>query len=188
MIFYHYCSVETFKNIISSKVLWLSDLTKSNGDEEVIRTFQILWKSVRLRLLDSDLDPKIVTQEIEVLDRQFDIEILLDAPYGCCFCMSGDVLQQWQEYGERTKGVVLGFDFDWFSGLQKQMPHPNSNISHAIGYSSVIYSNKDLEGSLGVRYNKRHRKLSEHINLIKIEFAYSLPCSADRLTHFAACA
>ena len=36
---YHYCTVETFKSILQSKVLWLCDLTDSNDEQEVIRTF-----------------------------------------------------------------------------------------------------------------------------------------------------
>ena len=43
---YHYCTVDTFKNIMSSKVLWLSDLTDSNDDQEVERTFVNLWEGV----------------------------------------------------------------------------------------------------------------------------------------------
>lgn len=145
MIFYHYCSVETFKNILKSKVLWLSDLTKSNDDEEVTRTFQILWKRVRQRLLESDLDQEIVIREIEMLDQQYELEVQMYPPYGCCFCLSEDVLQQWQEYGDKTKGVVLGFDFNWFSDIEHQMPHPSINIKQAIGYSEVLYHNKELE-------------------------------------------
>ena len=40
---YHYCTVETFKSILQSKVLWLCDLTDSNDEQEVIRTFVVLW-------------------------------------------------------------------------------------------------------------------------------------------------
>ena len=34
---------KTFKNILKSKVLWLCDLTDSNDEQEVIRTFVVLW-------------------------------------------------------------------------------------------------------------------------------------------------
>ena len=40
---YHYCTVKMFKNILKSKVLWLCDLTDSNDEQEVIRTFVVLW-------------------------------------------------------------------------------------------------------------------------------------------------
>ncbi|MBS3950844.1 MAG: DUF2971 domain-containing protein [Peptococcaceae bacterium] len=145
MIAYHYCSVETLKNILNSKVLWLSDLTKSNDSQELVRTFDILWAKVRQRLLDSDLDKSIVTPQIEILDKQFSLELQLYPPYGCCLCQRADVLQQWLEYGDRTKGVVLGFELNWFSDIQHQIPHPNSYIRQAIGYHEVFYHNNAVE-------------------------------------------
>lgn len=125
--------------------MWLSDLTKSIDNQEVSRTFQILWQGVRQRLLEIDLDKEIVTNVIDTLDHQFDIELQISPPYGCCFCKSGDVLQQWLEYGDKTKGVVLGFDFDWFSGLIEQMPHPNTSLKQSIGYNGVLYHNKEID-------------------------------------------
>lgn len=47
---YHYCTVDTFKSILKSKVLWLCDLTDSNDEQEVIRTFVVLWEGVRRTL------------------------------------------------------------------------------------------------------------------------------------------
>ena len=102
MIFYHYGSVETFENIPTSKVLWLSNLTKSNDGEEVIRTFQILWERVKQRLTNSDLEQEMVTKVIKMLDQQYKIEVQTHLPCGCSFCHSGDLLQQWQEYGGKT--------------------------------------------------------------------------------------
>lgn len=122
IIYFHYCNVETFKSIINSKVLWLSDLTASNDTQEVTRTFCDLWGTVKNRLLQSDLNPDIVNPEIEILDQQYKLEIQIDKPYGCCFCKDSDLLQQWLEYGDKTRGVVLGFDFDWFDGLRRDMP------------------------------------------------------------------
>jgi hypothetical protein len=144
-IYYHYCSVDTFKKIMDSKVLWLSNLIESNDTQEVTRTFDILWSAVKARLLDSDIDPDIIVQEIDILDRQFELELLVDKPYGVCFCQSPDVLQQWIVYGDNTKGVVLGFDFDWFKGLERQMPHPSSVFHHTIGYDDTLYHTKWLE-------------------------------------------
>lgn len=140
-IYFHYCSVETFKNIINSKVFWLSNLTESNDEEEVSRTFINLWNAVKIKLLKSDLESNLVEKLIDVLDKQYMVELQVDKPYGVCFCKTGDLLQQWIEYGDRTRGVSLGFDFSWFNVLQKDMPHPNSNIYHAIGYDDVVYDN-----------------------------------------------
>ena len=42
---------------------------------------------------------------------------MVDKPYGVCFCKDWDILQQWLEYGDRTKGVALGFDLSWFDDI-----------------------------------------------------------------------
>lgn len=130
---------------MQSKVLWLSDMTKSNDTQEVTRTFCDLWKAVKKRLLESDLDPDIIRQEIEILDHQYKIETQIDKPYGICFCRGPDELQQWLEYGDKTKGIVLGFDFDWFKGLERNMPHPSVNFLHTIGYEQVLYHDEQIE-------------------------------------------
>jgi hypothetical protein len=95
--------------------------------------------------MESDLDSNVVKQEIKILDKQYETEVLVDPPYGCCFCEYGDILQQWQEYGDKTRGVFLGIDINWFSGIKNQMPHPNVKIEKAIGYSKVYYHTKEVE-------------------------------------------
>lgn len=144
-IHFHYCSVDTFKSITKSKVLWLSDLTQSNDTQEVTRTFNIIWETVKKRLLNSDLDRDILKKEIEILDQQYQIEVQFAKPYGICFCKNRDVLQQWLEYGDKTRGVVLGFDLDWFQGLERKMPHPSVNFNDSIGYENVEYHSKRHE-------------------------------------------
>lgn len=34
-ILYHYCSLETFQNIVENKSIWLSDVQKSNDSKEL---------------------------------------------------------------------------------------------------------------------------------------------------------
>jgi len=130
---------------MNNKVLWLADLTESNDKQEVTRTFKTLWDAVKMRLRESDLDKTVVESEIEILDNQYSLEVQIDKPYGTCFCKYADVLQQWLEYGDKTKGLVLGFDLEWFKGLKKQMPHPSSKQSQFVGYESMLYHDKALE-------------------------------------------
>lgn len=45
---YHYCTVEIFKNILQSKVLWLCDLTDSNDEQESLELlFFFVKKSIK---------------------------------------------------------------------------------------------------------------------------------------------
>lgn len=146
-LYFHYCKVSTSKEIMNSKVLWLADLTETNDTQEVTRTFQTLWNVVKIRLKENDLDLEVVEPVIEMLDKQYSIEVEIDKPFGTCFCKYADVLQQWLEYGDKTKGVVLGFVLAWFKNLKKQMPHPSSSQSQSLGHESALYHNKALEDS-----------------------------------------
>ncbi len=144
---YHYCTTETFINIMSSKVLWLSDLTASNDDQEVERTFVNLWNGVKARLRQTDLPKEMLEQTIEIIDKQYKVELMVDPPYGICFCQKEDLLFQWQEYGGNTRGVSLGFDINWFikNGIKQQMPCPSGIQSDAIGCDGVIYHSDEFE-------------------------------------------
>lgn len=77
---YHYCSVETFKNILQSKVLWLCDLTDSNDEQEVIRTFVVLWKRVKKRLEQTDIPNAVLDNAFHLINQQFKTEIQTDPP------------------------------------------------------------------------------------------------------------
>lgn len=59
-LYFHYCSVATFKEVMNSKVLWLADLTESNDTQEVTRTFETLWDAVKIRLSESDLYKEVI--------------------------------------------------------------------------------------------------------------------------------
>ena len=144
---YHYCTVDTFKNIMSSKVLWLSDLTDSNDDQEVERTFVNLWEGVKKRLRQTDLPKDMLEQTIDMIDKQYKVELIAEPPYGICFCQKEDSLYQWKEYGGNAQGLSLGFDINWFirNGIKQQMPHPNSIQSNAIGCDCVKYHSEEFE-------------------------------------------
>ena len=148
---YHYCSVETFKNILQSKVLWLCDLTDSNDEQEVIRTFVVLWKRVKKRLEQTDIPNVVLDNAFQLINQQFKTEIQTDPPYGVCFCQKEDISSQWTEYGDHTKGLSLGFDINWFihnDGIKQQKPHPSRIQSNAIGCDTVIYHSEEFEAQM----------------------------------------
>lgn len=149
-IAYHYCTVETLQSILNSKVLWLCDLTDSNDDEEVIRTFVNLWDGVKKRLKETDIPPDVLESVIGLIDAQYKVEITSAPPYGICFCEDEDLLYQWKEYGDNTRGVSIGFDLNWFirNGIKQQMPHPSSIQSHAIGVENVVYHSEKFENEM----------------------------------------
>ena len=101
-VFYYYCKLSTFKSMLHSKTLWLTDLTKSNDAEEVFRAYCNLWNRVKLLLEQSDLPKDILKSQIEACDSNFRIQSYSDVPYGCCLCTEDDLVQQWNEYGDSS--------------------------------------------------------------------------------------
>lgn len=175
-IVYHYCTIETFKNIMASKVLWLSDLTDSNDDQEVERTFVNLWEGVKSRLRKTDLPEEMLEQAIAAIDNQYKVELISDPPYGICFCQKEDLLSQWKEYGDNTRGLSLGFDINWFikRGIRQQKPHPSAIQSNAIGCDGVIYHSDVFEEQMAeICYQAlKERGLQSGLTLIRPTFKH----------------
>lgn len=144
-MYYYYCKMGTFKSMLESKTLWLTDLTKSNDSQEVMRAYQNLWERVKNQLKETDIDKKLLFSQFEMLASTFQIQSVVDVPFGCCFCSEKDLVQQWKEYGENGAGVSVGFDLDSISGLTRQYPITSADITHAIGYEAVIYDSEQLE-------------------------------------------
>lgn len=141
-IAYHYCSADTFINIMQSKVLWLCNLTESNDEDELRITYSTIWDSVKEGLKSTDLNKDDLSDVIKIIDNQCKIQISVDPPFGICFCRQEDLLSQWKEYGDETKGLSLGFDLNWFirHGIKQQKPMTSFIQSNAIGIDNVIYS------------------------------------------------
>lgn len=144
-VFYYYCKMDTFKSMLETKTLWLTDLTKSNDSEEVTRTYRNLWERIRARLNTTDIDKDLLDSQFEMLDSAFQVQSIVDIPFGCCFCADSDLVQQWREYGDDGYGVSVGFDLDAIPGLHQQYPITSTDITHAIGYEKVIYDSEQLE-------------------------------------------
>ena len=99
MMLYHYCSNETFKAIIESGNIWLSDISKSNDSTELIS--EILKQKAKLS-----------SSQTKELDQANSLIEAHDAFIYWAFCMSeeGDLLSQWRGYGDDGRGFSIGFD------------------------------------------------------------------------------
>ena len=119
---YHYCSMSKMVNIIRSKQLWMSDISKSNDFEEMQLfipeiyyeveelynkiPFPFKYKGVdginALRFIQKDVDDR--------MSRVFSMGGLTS--YVACFCEDGDDLSLWRGYADDGKGCAIGFSFD----------------------------------------------------------------------------
>lgn len=147
MIAYYYCSFDVFSSMLGSKCIWLTDLTKSNDSQEVVRLYDNIWDDIKSRLKQSNLDQDIVDLTIQQFEYARAPQIYFDVPFGCCMSYENDLVQQWREYGDKGKGVSIGFDLDWFS-IKRQLPSTTCSVSSSIGYEAVIYDSMKLRDDL----------------------------------------
>lgn len=148
-LLYHYCTEETFKSIIKSKNLWLTKIIKTNDAEEVARTYDIIWPQIY-----DELSKRFYgdANKLDVLDRinkqvQIDKEDSPDEqmnPFGICFSINRDLAQNWNEYGDKSRGLAIGFSEDIMYGIKHDMPHPNAIVDNSIGWNQVYYDRDDL--------------------------------------------
>lgn len=129
---YHYCSVETFRKIITNKELWLTDVTKSNDSKELRLAFEKITEQ-----LNSKVNPEIIGTELSNplvrfrdFFRNFKVTNLLF--HVCCFSYDADSLSQWAMYANDATGIAIGFDSTKFFKLTKQC--------NEIDFDKVEYS------------------------------------------------
>ena len=149
MLLYHYCGYEKFESIIKSKTLWLTQIVKSNDLEEVNRTFEIIWKRIKNDIEKGISNLPNSADIMQELNSQMDVELYVatdgdETPYGVCLSINRDLSQNWNEYGDMSRGMALGFSSELMTGIPHDRPHPSTNLAHAIGWNQVYYDRDDL--------------------------------------------
>lgn len=95
-LIYHYCSVETFLEIIKNKSFRFSNTFYMN-DQTDFNWFKHL------------LDDKIKEAEAkgDFIEEMFK-KMSIQYAYACCFSKKGDDLSQWRAYSDDGRGVSIG--------------------------------------------------------------------------------
>ncbi len=127
---WHYCSNSTFKKIIESHSLWLTDSTAMNDSTEckfIEETVNEYYKE----------KPK---SQFEEIIKQ-NLSINFDKPrFLACFSMDCDLLSQWCKYADDGRGVAIGFDTEVLDLPDNLLLGGTSD--HNLGFSRVIYDKK----------------------------------------------
>ena len=143
-IFYHYCSVENFFNIIKSRNLRLCNSYKMNDYMENTYIDVVIDKS--LKKLGVDLN----NTNIEKLRRDYKKNKAKWRSYISCLSKSGDALSQWRAYGDDGQGVAIGFNLSKLNivdALKMESSKLENGINEykGLSYAEVIYEeNKQL--------------------------------------------
>lgn len=131
-ILYHYCSVETFFNIIKGANLWLSDIAKSNDYQECMVCREIVNERIK-EYLKNDI------KSLEAWENWYKngVEVNSSIRTFCvCFSESEDQLSQWRGYAQDGKGIAIGFD-------KKILEELNLISEYHIAFGKVIYNNSE---------------------------------------------
>lgn len=109
-VVYHYCSVETFFQIITNHTLRLSDIEKSNDFMEKKWAIRQCLGHIKNNLNNPSYpcarQPEIAGSLLAKLEeqlQQYNTMIL-----AACFSSERDLLSQWRGYGENGYGVCIG--------------------------------------------------------------------------------
>ena len=154
-LLYHYCSVETFFQIIKNQTLRLTNIQYMNDSEELHYGLDQIEK----------LDTNASKSKKEHRDY---ISI-----YAMCFSEEGDLLSQWRGYGDNAEGVSIGFDFSILKDekvLQEEDIHRSkiSSLEYFHSLQKVIYNLKDQEKKIN-EFIKCRKTFSDQINRVAMK-------------------
>jgi hypothetical protein len=106
-ILYQFCSVDSFRKLIASKVIWCTDLSSANDPRELNLGLQYVidgMKFVRENEYKGRVGEfleKIIGELTSASERQ---------QFFCaCFSLLRDALPMWSQYGDNHRGVAIGF-------------------------------------------------------------------------------
>lgn len=135
---YHYCSLETFDAIISSQIIRLSEITKSNDSQEIDHTLS--QASIIFKKMIAEV-PQVEEWYVPIiaapLDMHFTSYHSIKRYAAACFSYAEDNLSQWRGYADNGKGISLGFDKELLLNEYK-------NFVSDLGTANDIYSEMDF--------------------------------------------
>lgn len=129
---YHYCSSNTFQQIVTNGTIRLSSLTLSNDSLE-----GKLVKDVVRRIANADKLDYFTCEKL--IGRVSDLEKLFDG-LGLCLSKVGDLLSQWRGYGDDGYGVSIGFSrryLDHLSAKQRSKGLSGFSVQDVV-YDPVV--------------------------------------------------
>ena len=128
-LLYHYCSVETFFQIITNQTLRLTNIQYMNDAEELHYGLDMLGEA---------------EDKYKLIDKRSRDYVNI---YAMCFSEEGDLLSQWRGYGDNAEGVSIGFDFSMLrKENQLHIPRDKKTNAHYIhSLQQVIYNPEEQE-------------------------------------------
>jgi len=143
-IIYHYCSLEAFYSIITTKSFWLFSLDSSNDLEETTGAENIIDKVLEEEKYRSIKKPDNPRQE------EF---------YALSCTYKRDSALHFNKYADNDKGVCLGIDTDVFNKYLKTTSQVNLFFSYFY-FLEVIYDDNKKEKEIKKYLDERLRYIN----------------------------
>ena len=155
-VVYHYCGVEAFNEILSSRILRLSNVYLMNDYEEHGR----LIDRANSLILGPNTDDS--TGWHKALSEPFPWN---RTPYVGCFSSERDLLSQWRAYSDHGEGFAIGFNTDY---LKLRLKEYHSASQAMLHFDRVEYDEETQDSKLkklleghGVRIECDNDSISE---------------------------
>lgn len=142
-VMYHYCSLEAFMGIITSKCLWMTSAAYTNDALEM----NSINKCVQKVLENIYKHRDISFEEFKKKGEWYENNEKASMPFICCFSENLNNFSQWRLYADDCQGVAIAFNM---AKLRDRLGIVDSPNILEEGYSGdwVHYISKDKEAEL----------------------------------------
>lgn len=135
---YHYCNTAAFQSIISTKQVWLTDITKLNDTSEYRSGLDLIFEILK----EKGLSDQPIFQELAADKINSTFSILVG-----CFSKDGDAGSQWRLYADDSKGLSVGFDeteIEQFNMFNRYTENGHQPITSHVKFLAVNYDESDF--------------------------------------------
>jgi hypothetical protein len=174
-IVYHYCNLEAFHSIITTKSFWLFSLDSSNDLKEMTGAEKLINKVLKEEKYKNMNEPKNLTYEF----------------YSLSCTKKEDNALHYCKYADNEKGVCLGIDTMVFEKyLEKTLPLDLHR--DYLSFQDVIYMDRQKETKIREYLNNKllgikqleKEFLKRHWNFISERQKFLEQIPTDALSHF----
>jgi len=135
---YHYCSLETFYRIISSRRLRLTNIKHFRDTKEQVLIFDFLSSYIKGK---KGREYAILRKFIKEIKTGFE----LPPTFAFCCSMNPKSLSQWRAYAADGKGVAIGINPYFIRGAIQKNEYSSILLSLGLGPYKVLYSDSDAD-------------------------------------------
>lgn len=128
-IVYHYTDTQAFKGVVENAAVWATDFRYLNDSGELVWTWAAFVERLDQLVKQPGDHTAAYRAQLEALRLMNARDLMLfdDAMFVACFSELRDEVTQWTGYGDKGRGLALGFDSDRIAALKVPQYHHGRN-------------------------------------------------------------